>query len=89
MRVLRAKTIAGEPHLADAELFRVIHQDAEHGWMQMQMQVAVDMVERQAGGAEFFKLRVNFGAQLFAQAALEKIAEAGGDGIVRKIRRAR
>ena len=43
------------------------------GRMQMQMQMAVDVVERQAGGAEFFKLRVNFGAQLFAQAAFEKI----------------
>ena len=38
------------------------------GRMQMQMQMAVDVVERQAGGVEFFKLRVNFGAELFAQA---------------------
>ena len=48
--------------------------------MQMQMQMAVDMVERQAGGVEFFKLRVDFGAKLFAQAALEKIAHADADG---------
>ena len=50
--------------------------------MQMQVQMAVDVVERQAGGVEFFKLRVDFGAQLFAQAALEKIAQTGADGLV-------
>ena len=82
------KTVAGEPHPADAEFLRVFHQNAENGWMQMQMQMAVDVVERQAGGAEFFKLRVDFGPELFAQAALEKITEAGGDGVVQKIRRA-
>ena len=48
--------------------------------MQMQMQMAVDVVERQTGGVEFFKLRVDFGAELFAQAALEKIIHAGADG---------
>ena len=48
----------------------------------MQVQMAVDMVERQAGGAEFFKLGVDFGAQLFAQIALEKITEAGSDRFV-------
>ena len=52
--------------------------------MQMQMQVAVDMIERQAGGAEFFKLRVNFGPELLLEAALEKIAKTGCDGIFRK-----
>ena len=46
------------------------------------MQMAVDVVERQAGGVEFFKLRVDFGAKLFAQAALEKIIHADADGRV-------
>ena len=45
----------------------------------MQMQMAVNMVEREAGRVELCKLRVNFGAQLFAQAAIEKIAEADGN----------
>ena len=36
--------------------------------MQMEMQVAVDVIQRQAGGVEFFKLRVDLGAELFAQA---------------------
>ena len=57
----------------------VFHQNFENGRMQMQMQMAVDVVERQAGGAELFKLRVDFGAKLFAQAALEKITHAGAD----------
>ena len=52
--------------------------------MQMQMQMAVDVVERQAGGAESFKLRVDFRAQLFAQAAIEKITETDADGVVGK-----
>ena len=60
---------------------RVFHQDLENDRMQVQVQMAVDVVERQAGGVEFFKLRVDFGAQLFAQAALEKITQADADGI--------
>ena len=57
--------------------------------MQVQMQVAVDVVERQAGGVEFFKLGVDFRAQLFAQAAIEEITQAGADRVVGRIRRAR
>ena len=53
--------------------------------MQMQMQVAVDMVERQAGGAELLKLRLDFGAKLVTQAALDKIAKTGGNGLVAEL----
>ena len=69
--------------MPDAELLRIFHQNFENDRMQMQMQMAVDVVERQAGGVEFFKLGVDFGAQLFAQAALEKIAQAGRDRVAR------
>ena len=53
----------------------------------MQMQMAVDMVERQAGGVEFFKLGMDFGAQLRAQIALEKITEPGCDRFVAELPR--
>ncbi len=70
------ETIAGEPQVPDAKLVRVFHQDAEDRRVQMQVQMAVDVVEGQAGGAEPVKLRVNFRPQLFAQAAMEKITKA-------------
>ena len=50
--------------------------------MQVQVQMAVDVVERQAGGAELLKLRVNLPPQLLAQTALEEIAEPGAGGVV-------
>ncbi len=50
--------------------------------MQMQMQMAVDMIERQTGGVKFLKLRMDFGAKLSAQAALEKVTEARGDRLI-------
>src|SRR5258708_10648649 len=54
-------TIAREPHLSNTELLRIFHENFENGRVQMQMQMAVDVVERQAGCMEFFKLRVDFG----------------------------
>jgi hypothetical protein len=50
--------------------------------MQMQVQMAVNVVERQAGGMEPFKLRVDFGPELFAQAAIEKITKTGATGFL-------
>ena len=76
------ETVARESQALDAERRGVFHQNLKNRGMQMQVQMAVDMVKRQAGGAEFCKLRVNFRAQLFAQAALKKITKTGGDGIV-------
>jgi len=52
--------------------------------MQMQVQMAINVVERQAGGVEPGKLRVDFRSQWFAQAAIEKITKTGADGIFRK-----
>ncbi len=53
--------------------------------MQVQVQMTVDVIERQAGGAELLKLRVDFQAKLFTEAALEKITEAGGDGPIAEL----
>ena len=51
VRHMRAspETVAREPHMLDAELRGVLHQNAKNGRMQMQMQMAVDMVEWKAG----------------------------------------
>jgi len=51
----------------------------------MQMQVAIDMVQRQAGRAEFCKLRMDLRPQWFTQAALEKIAETGRHGFLAEL----
>ena len=41
-----------------------LHQDAEDGRMQVQVQVAVDVVQGQPGGAELLELRVDLAPQL-------------------------
>ena len=64
MRRLRARQSRVRRKWRMPKLVRVFHQDFENDRMQMQMQMAVDVVERQAGGVEFFKLRVDFGAEL-------------------------
>ena len=51
----------------------------------MHVQVAVDVVERQAGGAEGFELRVHFRAQLFAQVALDEIAKTDANRAVAEL----
>ena len=49
------------------------------------MEVAVDVIERQARGAEFLKLGVDFGAKLLAQAAVEEVAEANASRVVAEL----
>src|SRR5271170_2732801 len=70
--------------MADAKFVRIFHQDIENDRMQMQMQMAVDVVEWQAGGVELFKLRVDFRAKLFAEVAFEKIIQSDADRTVEK-----
>src|SRR5258708_29547211 len=48
---IQPKGIKGQPHSLDSQAARVLHQDAENSRMQMEMEVAVDMVQDQAGGA--------------------------------------
>jgi hypothetical protein len=74
--------IKGQSKALESELTSVLHQKIENGGMQMQVQVAIDMVQRQTGGAELFKLGVNFRAQLLAEALLEKIAKRRAGGII-------
>jgi enoyl-CoA hydratase/carnithine racemase len=50
----------------------------------MQVQVAVDVVEGQAGGAEPLKLRVDLPPQRFAQTVLKEIPKAGAGRVLRE-----
>src|SRR5215469_8346 len=78
------KAVARQAQTFDAKRFAVLHQQVENDRMQVQVQVSVDVVQGQAGGTEFFKLRPDFSAKLRAQAALEKINHAGSGWVVRK-----
>src|ERR1035438_746496 len=49
---VQSKWIERQAQVLDAQLGRISHQDAEYGRMQVQVQVAVDVVERKASGAE-------------------------------------
>src|SRR3954471_8468927 len=79
------QAIAGQAQVPDAEGVGIIHQDLENGWMEVQMQVAIDMVERETGGLEFFELGMDLGAQWSLQPAIEKIFHPGAGGIVREL----
>ena len=50
--------------------------------MEVQVEVAVDVVKGQAGGLEFFKLGGDFVAQLAAAFPGGEVAPAGEDGVV-------
>ena len=56
--------------------------------MQMQVQMAVNVIERKAGGMKPVKLRVDFVAELPAQAAIEKNSGSRSRRDFQKIRRA-
>ena len=51
--------------------------------MQVQVQMAVHVVQRKAGGPEPLKLCMNFLPQLLAQTALKEIPEPGAGGAMR------
>ena len=55
------------------------HQNLEHDRVQVQVQVAVDVIERKARGVEFFKLRANLRLQLRPQTSSREIAKAHRD----------
>ena len=59
----------------NAKLHGVVHQKTEHGRVQVQVKVTIDVIKRQSGQPEFVKLGVDFRAQLFAQAVPKKITE--------------
>src|SRR5215469_15150604 len=83
-RNVHPKRVAREAQAINAERTSVLHQNIEDRRVQVKMKVAVDMIERQAGGTEAGKLRVYFFAQLLAGAALKEIFEADFDRVVQK-----
>jgi len=68
----------------DAEPLRVCHQDAKHDRVQVQMQMAVDVVEGRPVARNFSNCALNFGPELLLEAALEKITKNRWHGIFRK-----
>src|SRR6185369_5724198 len=76
------KRFAREAKTSDAPRLRFVHENAENDRMQVQMQMAIDVVERQSRGCEARELSANFGAELFAQTALEKVANTDAHRIV-------
>lgn len=79
-----SEAIARKSKMANAECFGIFHQDVEDDGVQMQVQMAVYVIERQARGMKFFKLSVDFGSELIAQAALEEVGHADADRAVGK-----
>src|ERR1700722_13034724 len=75
---IQPERVPGQAHTPDVELIGVLHEDAKDGGMQMQMLVAVYMVEREAGAVKSFKLGVYFAAQLLVQFASEEITPTDG-----------
>src|SRR5882672_4761131 len=60
----------------NAELIRILHQYLEHRRVQMQMQMAVYVVQEKSGCAKLLKLSMNFGPDLFSQRLLKEISES-------------
>ena len=67
-----AERIEGQAQAFDSQLGRRRHEDAEDRRVQVQVQMAVDVVERQAGGAEPLKLRVNLRAAMARAVCAER-----------------
>src|SRR5438105_15508838 len=84
---IQPEGIPRQAHSLNAEQPRIIHEQAKDGWMKVQMQVAVDVVQFQPSSAEFFELPMDFVAQLFAQFSAKEIAPTDVDRIVAKFSR--
>src|SRR6185437_8190293 len=72
---------------ADAEFFRKAKQNIAHRWMEMKMMMRVDVIEPQAGGAERFELRADFGGDLAPRSRAEKNPSAEHGEVVGKTAR--
>src|SRR6266542_7174698 len=74
---VQSERITREPEMRDAPVTGVAHQYSENCRVQVKMEMPVDVVERQAGRAELFKLRRHFTFKLPAQFRSKKITEPG------------
>jgi hypothetical protein len=74
------KGIAGQPEMADAPGAGVFRQEIEHDGMEMEVVMAIDVVERESRPVEAFELRGQFAAKGIAERRIEEDPEARGGG---------
>jgi len=78
---VQAEGVVGEAELADPELGGIGHEDVEDGGMEVEVEVAVDVVQFETGGVKLVELGVDFGAELVVEMAAEKVAPARPRGV--------
>src|SRR5688572_8130343 len=66
------KRIARQPHVPNIPAGRLSHHHRKHCWVQMKMQMAVDVIESQSRGMKLLELRRHFPFELFAAARIEE-----------------
>src|SRR5206468_4112251 len=87
-RQVQPEKIARQPEMRDAPVADMTHENVKHNRMQMKVEMAVDMVEWQAGRAEPSELRSDLALELRAQLRLKKITSGSGDRVVAEISQA-
>src|ERR1051326_2296458 len=81
---IQPEWIERQTQALDAQGACVAQENAQDYRVHVEMEMAIDVVKRQAGCAKLFKLSVDFGAQLFAQFTVEKITPAATNRVVVK-----
>src|SRR5436309_8138722 len=82
---VQPETIAGQPQAPDAPGLRMLQEDLKDHWMEVHVQVTVDVVERETRGSKLRELRGNFVTELRAKSALEEVTGADSHGVVAKL----
>src|SRR3989442_7384208 len=79
---VQPETIGGQPEMRDTPVASASHQNSKNHRVQMKVEMAIDVVEREARHAEPFKLRLDFALQLRSQFRPKKVANAARHGVV-------
>jgi len=74
--------VPSEPEVADVPFGGVLHEDLEDDRMEMEVQVAVDVIEWETSGAEFLELGAYLRFQLCPQFARREVTKADADRVV-------
>jgi hypothetical protein len=82
---IQPERVEGQANTLDTELLSILHQEIKNHRVQVQVQVAVDVVEFESRSPESLKLGMHFATQLLAQTALKEISKTSAGGIVRKL----
>src|SRR5262245_56174664 len=75
---VQPERIVRQAEPANAQLLGVLNENRENSGMEMQMKMAVDMVEGKLRRAKFVELSVNFCTELGPKLTTKKITEASG-----------